>query len=82
MNDVRAMLIESATRLFAEQVNAKVLDGAKEDGWSEALWSIVEEAQLPYVSIAEDAGGAGGGGGRGVGGGRGPGDSGEAAGGV
>jgi len=59
-NDVRAMLIESATRLFSEQVDVKILDAAKKEGWSPALWKIVEEAQLPYVSIAEDAGGAGG----------------------
>jgi acyl-CoA dehydrogenase len=60
MNDIRAMLIESATRLFADHVDAKVLDAAKRDGWSPALWDIVEEAQLPLVSIAEEAGGAGG----------------------
>ena len=60
MNDIRAMLIESATRLFADHVDAKVLDAAKRDGWSPALWDIVEEAQLPLVSVAEEAGGAGG----------------------
>jgi acyl-CoA dehydrogenase len=59
-SDVRAMLVESATRLFADHVDAKILDAAKHDGWSAALWKIVEEAQLPLVSIAEDAGGAGG----------------------
>jgi len=63
MNDaseVRAMLIESATRLFADHVDAKLLDAAKRDGWSPELWRIVAEAQLPLVSIAEEAGGAGG----------------------
>ena len=63
MNDtseVRAMLIESATRLFADHVDAKLLDAAKHDGWSPELWRIVEAAQLPLVSIAEEAGGAGG----------------------
>ena len=60
MNEIRAMLIDSATRLFSEQVDAKILDAAKEDGWSAKLWEIVEEAQLPYVSVAEEAGGAGG----------------------
>ena len=54
------MLVESATRLFADQVDAKMLAAAKQDGWSAALWKIVEEAQLPLVSIAEEAGGAGG----------------------
>ena len=60
VSDVRAMLVESATRLFADQVDAKMLDAAKRDGWSAALWKVVEEAQLPLVSIAEEAGGAGG----------------------
>ncbi|MBI1991276.1 MAG: acyl-CoA/acyl-ACP dehydrogenase [Betaproteobacteria bacterium] len=63
MNDtseVRAMLIESATRLFADHVDSRLLDAAKRDGWSPELWRIVEAAQLPLVSIAEEAGGAGG----------------------
>jgi acyl-CoA dehydrogenase len=59
-SDVRAMLVDSATRLFADHVDAKMLAAAKESGWSAALWKIVEEAQLPLVSIAEEAGGAGG----------------------
>jgi len=58
--DVRAMLIDSATRLFADHCDAGVLDAAKRDGWSPALWRIVEAAQLPLVSIAENVGGAGG----------------------
>ena len=63
MNDaseVRAMLAESATRLFADHVDAKLLDAAKRDGWSPELWRVVEDAQLPLISIAEAAGGAGG----------------------
>ena len=60
MSDVRTMLVESATRLFADHVDAKMLDAAKRDGWSAALWKTVEDAQLPLVSIAEEAGGAGG----------------------
>ena len=54
------MLIDSATRLFADHVDAKLLDAAKRDGWSPELWRIVAEAQLPLVSISEEAGGAGG----------------------
>jgi acyl-CoA dehydrogenase len=59
-SDVRAMLVDAATRLFADQVDAKMLDAAKHEGWSASLWKIVEEAQLPLVSIPEEAGGAGG----------------------
>ena len=50
-SDIRAMLVESATRLFSDQVDAKMLDAAKRDGWSPALWKIVEDAQLPLVSF-------------------------------
>ena len=60
VSDIRAMLVDSATRLFADHVDAKMLDAAKHDGWSSTLWKIVEDAQLPLVSVAEDAGGAGG----------------------
>jgi len=59
-HEIRSMLIESATRLFADHVDAKTLDAAKRDGWSEKLWTVVEQADLPGISIPEDAGGAGG----------------------
>jgi acyl-CoA dehydrogenase len=59
-SDVRTMLVDSATRLFADHVDSKMLDAAKRDGWSPALWKIVEDAQLALVSVPEEAGGAGG----------------------
>jgi acyl-CoA dehydrogenase len=59
-NDVRNMLIDSATRIFADHVDAKLLDAAKLEGWSPALWQIVSNAQLPLVGIAESLGGSGG----------------------
>ena len=59
-NDVRLMLLESATRLFTDQVNDKLLAAAKRDGWSASLWQTLEQAQLPLVSIPEESGGAGG----------------------
>ncbi len=59
-NDVRLMLVESATRLFSDHVDQKTLEAAKRDGWSEKLWQTLEEAELPRVSVPEAAGGAGG----------------------
>lgn len=59
-NDIRAMLIESATRLFSDHVDAKMLAAARTEGWSPALWDVLEQAELPRVSIPEEAGGAGG----------------------
>ncbi len=59
-NDVRAMLVESATRLLSDHVDQKMLESAKHDGWSPALWQVLAQAELPRVSLPEDAGGAGG----------------------
>ncbi len=59
-SEIRAMLVESATRLFDDHVTPKMLDAAKQDGWSPELWEVVSQAQLPLISIAEQAGGAGG----------------------
>jgi acyl-CoA dehydrogenase len=59
-NDVRRMLLESATRLFADHVNDRLLAAAKRDGWSADLWQTLEQAELPLISIPEEAGGAGG----------------------
>ena len=59
-SDVRMMLVESATRLFADHVDDKLLAAAKREGWSPSLWQVLEQAELPLVSIPEDAGGAGG----------------------
>lgn len=59
-NDVRAMLVDAATRLFASRVEPKLLESAKREGWSEPLWRELERAELPLVSVPEAAGGAGG----------------------
>jgi acyl-CoA dehydrogenase len=59
-NDIRSMLIDAATRVFADHVDAKLLDAAKRDGWSAALWRVVSDAQLPLVGVAESQGGSGG----------------------
>jgi acyl-CoA dehydrogenase len=59
-DDIRAMLVESVTRLLKDHVDRKRLDAAKEDGWSPQLWRVLDEAEFPRVSIPEEAGGAGG----------------------
>jgi len=59
-DDIRSMLADSAQRLFADHVDHKLLDAAKRDGWSGKLWHELEQAELPRVSVREDAGGAGG----------------------
>ena len=59
-NDIRAMLVESVTRLLKDHVDRKLLAAAKEKGWSAELWQTLDEAEFPRVSIPEEAGGAGG----------------------
>jgi alkylation response protein AidB-like acyl-CoA dehydrogenase len=58
--EIRAMLAETALRLFTDHVNPQQLDAAKRDGWSEPLWRELEQAELPLVGVPEAAGGAGG----------------------
>lgn len=59
-NDIRVMLVESVTRLFNDHVGPAMLNAAKRDAWSDELWQALEQAELPRVSIPEEAGGAGG----------------------
>jgi len=59
-NDVRRMLAESAARLFADHVDAKLLEAAKHEGWSPKLWQALEAAELPLVGVPAKSGGAGG----------------------
>lgn len=59
-NEVRAMLMESATRLFHDRVDARLLESAKREGWSPALWQALEEAEFTRIGVSEESGGAGG----------------------
>jgi acyl-CoA dehydrogenase len=58
--DIRNLLGDTATRLFTDHVTQKMLDAAKHDGWSSALWDELEKAELPLVGVPEASGGAGG----------------------
>lgn len=58
--NIRQMLCDTAERVFADHVDAKLLSAAKADGWSATLWAQLEEIGLPRVSIAEEFEGAGG----------------------
>lgn len=59
-NDIRSMLVESATRLFKDRVDRKLLEAAGRNGWSPELWEKLDQAEFPRVSLPEEAGGAGG----------------------
>jgi len=63
MNDtaeIRTLLADTARRIFETHCAQKVVEDAKKSAWSEALWRVLEEAQLPLVCVPEAAGGAGG----------------------
>jgi acyl-CoA dehydrogenase len=59
-NDVRAMLVESVTRLMTDYVDHKMLEAAKDDGWSAALWQALEAGEFPRIGIPQEWRGAGG----------------------
>jgi acyl-CoA dehydrogenase len=59
-NEVRSMLVESLTRLLQDHVDQKLLDAARQGGWSQELWRKLDQAEFPRVSLPEEAGGAGG----------------------
>ena len=58
--DIRAMLIDAAERVFADHCTQHVVEEAKKNGWSQALWQVLERTQLTLVSVPEERGGAGG----------------------
>lgn len=60
MNEVRTILNDVVTRLFADQVTKDLLESAETGAWPDALWQAVEENGLTLPLVAESKGGAGG----------------------
>ena len=58
MSEMRAILAETASRLFAEHCGREAVERAR-DTWPEALWRAIEQAGLASASVAEAKGGAG-----------------------
>jgi acyl-CoA dehydrogenase len=54
------LLIDSASRLFADTCAHAVVQDAERDGWAPTVWQSVADAGFPWVSVAESAGGSGG----------------------
>ncbi|MCK1546350.1 acyl-CoA/acyl-ACP dehydrogenase [Bradyrhizobium sp. 179] len=59
MEDMSAIVLEQADRLFAQHIDKKVLSAADAGQWPDALWSAVEDAGLPLALVPEMNGGAG-----------------------
>ena len=60
MNELRTILSDVVTRLFAERVTRELSEAAERGGWPAALWQAVEENGLTLPLVPEAKGGAGG----------------------
>ena len=60
MNDVDGLLLATVEELFADHCTIETLEAAKRDGWSAALWKVLEDAEFPLMAVAETSGGSGG----------------------
>lgn len=59
MEDVDAIVAETATRLFRDHIDHRLLAEAEAGVFPLALWGVVEEAGLTLAMIPEEAGGVG-----------------------
>jgi acyl-CoA dehydrogenase len=54
------LLVETATRLFADTCTHEAIEAAEVDGWAEGVWEPLAESGFALVGIEEEAGGSGG----------------------
>ena len=54
------LLIETATRAFADTCTFSAVQAAEGDGWAAGVWEAAASIGLPWVSVPETAGGSGG----------------------
>jgi len=59
-NEQRAMLVETATRIFATEIDHARLQTAKTAGIDRALWQVLADTGIPRLMLPEEAGGIGG----------------------
>lgn len=59
MEDMSAIVLEQADRLFQQHVNKDVLSAADGGEWPAALWKAIEDAGLTVALVPESAGGVG-----------------------
>jgi acyl-CoA dehydrogenase len=59
MEDMSAIVLEQADRLFQQHVNKEVLSAADRGEWQAALWAAIEDAGLTLAMVPEAAGGVG-----------------------
>ena len=54
------LLVETADRMFAGACTQERAQAAETDGWAGAVWDAAASIGLPWISVPESAGGAGG----------------------
>ena len=60
MSENRQILVDAATRLFADHVDRSLLEQAEAGTWPAALWTALQENGLTLASVPEAQGGTGG----------------------
>ena len=58
--ETRDMLLETATRFFAERAGKDVVNGVEKGVWPADLWREIEEMGLPLIAVPEEQDGVGG----------------------
>ncbi len=53
------IIVDTATRIFADLCEPQTINAAEEGKWPEALWAALEESGLPLTWVPEEFGGAG-----------------------
>lgn len=59
MDDVSAIVLQQADRLFQQHTTKDILTAADRGEWSAPLWRALEDAGLPLALVGEAAGGVG-----------------------
>lgn len=60
MNEMRALIEETAGRIFRDLCTKDLVDEAEKGVWPSELWQTLEEAGLTVASVPEELGGSGG----------------------
>ncbi|MGH7094644.1 MAG: acyl-CoA dehydrogenase family protein [Stellaceae bacterium] len=54
-----SIIVDTATRIFADLCEAKTINAAEKGEWPVALWGALEESGLPLTWVSDELGGAG-----------------------
>lgn len=59
MSDLRDILVDQASRMFADHCTSGLFDSVEAGKWPAALWDAAAEQGLPMAVVSEEQGGAG-----------------------